>query len=280
GRAEGRDRVTLMCGRYAASARPEDLVEEFEVESDQTSVVRDLEGSGAGAERGSEDAPEGTGPVPWRPRFNLAPTDSAPVVLTRRPRGEPDAEPVRQLRMLRWGLVPSWSKNAGGGARMINARAETLLETAAYKRTALVRRCLVPADGWYEWQASPSALDAKGKPRKQPFFVHRQDAQRLAFAGLYEFWRDRTLADEDPAAWLVTYTIVTTAAEPGLDRLHERQPVVLDPDHWARWLDPDLNDPAAILGLLESPGPGRFEAYPVTPQVSSVRNDGPELLQP
>jgi putative SOS response-associated peptidase YedK len=251
-----------MCGRYAASAHPDDLVEEFEVDSDRT----------------SEGLAEGTTPVP--PRFNLAPTDTAPVVVTRRPRGEPDAPPERQLRMLRWGLVPSWSKNASGGARMINARAESLLETAAYKRTALVRRCLVPADGWYEWQASPSALDAKGKPRKQPFFVHRQDAHPLAFAGLYEFWRDRSLADGDPAAWLVTYTIITTAAEPGLDRLHARQPVVLDPGLWSSWLDPDVTDPQAVLGMLESPGPGRFAAYPVRTLVNSVRNDGPELLEP
>ncbi len=246
-----------MCGRYAASAHPDDLVEEFEVDVDETG-------------RGGESVV---------PRYNLAPTDTAPIVLTRRPRGEPDAPPQRQLRLLRWGLVPSWAKNPSGAARMINARSETLLETAAYQRTALVRRCLVPADGWYEWQSSPSALDAKGKPRKQPFFVHRQDGHRLAFAGLYEFWRDRSLADDDPAAWLVTYTIVTTAAEPGLDRLHERQPVVLDPDRWARWLDPDVTDPDAVRALLESPGAGRFAAYPVTTRVNSVRNDGPELLE-
>jgi putative SOS response-associated peptidase YedK len=246
-----------MCGRYAASAHPDDLVEEFEVDRDST-------------DQGD----------PYVPKYNTAPTDVAPVVLARRPRGEPDATPVRQLRLLRWGLVPSWSKSANGGARMINARAETLLSTAAYKRTALVRRCLVPADGWYEWQASPTALDRKGKPRKQPFFVHRADAPRLAFAGLYEFWRDRTRPDADPAAWLVTYTIVTTAAEPGLDRIHDRMPVVLDRDRWAAWLDPDRGDPAEVMALLESPGPGRFAAYPVTNLVSSVRNDGPDLLEP
>jgi putative SOS response-associated peptidase YedK len=251
-----------MCGRYAASAHPDDLVEEFDVDADQTA--------------------ESARPV--EPHFNVAPTDSAPIVLTRAPRGEPDAAPVRQLRMLRWGLVPSWSKDPGGGARMINARVETLLDKPAYRRTALARRCLVPADGWYEWQASPTAKDSKGKPRKQPFFVHRADrgieAGRLAFAGLYEFWRDKKLADDDPAAWLVTYTIITTAAEPGLDRLHARMPVVLDPDHWQRWLDPAVTDPETVQSLLASPGPGRFEAYPVSTQVNSVRNDGPELLAP
>jgi putative SOS response-associated peptidase YedK len=258
-----------MCGRYAASAHPDDLVEEFEVESYQLPAP-------AEAVRIDEAADGSVLP----PRFNLAPTDLAPVVLTRRPRGEPEAPPVRQLRLLRWGLVPSWSKNASGGARMINARAETLLETAAYKRTALVRRCLVPADGWYEWQVSPTALDAKGKPRKQPFFVHRQDEVPLAFAGLYEFWRDRSVADDDPAAWLVSYTIVTTAAEPGLERIHDRQPVALDRDLWSTWLDPEVTDGAAVLAMLESPGPGRFAAHPVSTLVNSVRNDGPELLAP
>jgi putative SOS response-associated peptidase YedK len=250
-----------MCGRYAASAHPDDLVEEFEVDPDDT---------GGRVE----------------PKYNTAPTDVAPVVLSRPPRGEPDASPVRQLRMLRWGLVPSWAKDASGGARMINARAESLLDKPAFRRTALARRCLVPADGWYEWQASPTALDGKGKPRKQPFFVHRTDLPAgpgrtsLAFAGLYEFWKDKTLAEDDPNAWLVTYTIVTTAAEPGLDRLHPRMPVVLDQDRWGPWLDPGVTDPAAVLALLESPGPGRFAAYPVTTLVNTVRNDGPELLAP
>jgi putative SOS response-associated peptidase YedK len=247
-----------MCGRYAASAHPDDLIEEFEVDATDEAVVLE-------------------------PKFNTAPTDVAPVVLTRTPRGEPDAAPVRQLRLLRWGLVPSWSKDPSGGARMINARLESLFDKAAFRRTALARRCLVPADGWYEWQASPTALDRKGKPRKQPFFVHRTDqpaGASLAFAGLYEFWKDKRLAPDDPASWLVTYTIITTAAEPGLDRLHDRMPVVLDPGRWAQWLDPVVQDEATVLDLLASPGPGRFEAYPVSTLVNSVRNDGPELLTP
>jgi putative SOS response-associated peptidase YedK len=247
-----------MCGRYAASAHPDDLIEEFEVDATDEAVVLE-------------------------PKFNTAPTDVAPVVLTRTPRGEPDAAAVRQLRLLRWGLVPSWSKDPSGGARMINARVESLFDKAAFRRTALARRCLVPADGWYEWQTSPTALDAKGKPRKQPFFVHRTDqpeGARLAFAGLYEFWKDKRLAADDPASWLVTYTIITTAAEPGLDRLHDRMPVVLDPDRWSQWLDPAVQDEATVKDLLASPGPGRFAAYPVSSLVNSVRNDGPELLTP
>jgi putative SOS response-associated peptidase YedK len=257
-----------MCGRYAASAHPDDLVEEFEVDANDEAVVLepDLKAQ-------------------FRPKFNTAPTDLAPVVLTRTPRGEPDAAPVRQLRLLRWGLVPPWAKDPSGGARMINARVESLFDKAAFRRTALARRCLVPADGWYEWQTSPTALDSKGKPRKQPFFVHLADqsvepAASLAFAGLYEFWKDKRLAADDPASWLVTYTIITTAAEPGLDRLHDRMPVVLDRDRWARWLDPAVQDQSTVLELLAAPGPGRFEAYPVSTMVNSVRNDGPELLSP
>ncbi|GAB3218189.1 SOS response-associated peptidase [Angustibacter peucedani] len=244
-----------MCGRYAASAIPDDLVEELEVASDQS---------------GGE----------VRADYNVAPTHTPPVVLERAPRDEPDAAPVRQLRLLTWGLVPSWAKDRSVGYKMINARAETLLDKPGFKRAAAARRCLVPADGWYEWQTSPTATDAKGKPRKQPFFTHLADGGPLVFAGLYEFWKDRELADDDPAAWLATFTIVTTAAEPGLDRLHDRMPVVLPRERWDAWLDPALTAPDDVRDLLAPVEPGRFEAYPVSRRVGDVRNTGPELLEP
>ena len=202
------------------------------------------------------------------------------MVLTRRPRDRKDADPVRQLRLLTWGLVPSWAKDTKIGLKMINARAETLVDKGAYAKAAVSRRCLVPADGWYEWQASPTATDSKGKPRKQPFFVRRADGEKIAFAGVYEFWRDRSRDESDPAAWVVSYAIVTTAAEPGMDRIHERQPVVLDRDRWADWLDPDMQDPDEVRSLLESPGPGRFEAWPIGKAVGATRNNGPQLLEP
>ena len=183
-----RGRLARMCGRYAATANPDDLVEEFEVDADQT---------------GGE----------LQPRYNLAPTDPAPVVVERTPKDEPEASPERTLRLLTWGLVPSWAKDRSVGNRMINARADTVLEKPAYKRAALARRCLVPADGWYEWQKSPTAIDAKGKPRRQPFFTRLADGERLAFAGLFEFWRDDSRPDGDPLAWLTTYAIITTEAE-------------------------------------------------------------------
>ncbi len=244
-----------MCGRYAASASPDDLVEELEVESDQSG--------------GSVEAD-----------YNVAPTHPSPVVLERPPRDDPDAAPVRQLRVLTWGLVPSWAKDPSIGSRMINARAESLLDKPGFKKAAVARRCLVPADGWYEWQTSPTAVDAKGKPRKQPFFTHLADGGRLAFAGLYEFWRDRDRPDDDADAWLTTFTIITTSAEPGLDRLHDRMPVVLPRERWDAWLDPATTDPRDVEALLAPVEPGRFTAYPVSRRVGNVRNTGPELLDP
>ncbi len=256
-----------MCGRYAASFTPDDLVDAFEVEQDYTTQhSRSLLVN-------PQDPPAGT------PDWNVAPTKKAPVVLSRVPKGEGGAA-VRQLRLLTWGLVPSWSRDTKGAVRMINARAETLLDKRAYAKAAASRRCLVPADGWYEWQASPVAVGARGKPRKQPFFIHRADGDPVAFAGVYEFWRDKTLADDDPDAWLVTYAIVTQAAEPGLDRIHDRQPLVLDRGVWDDWLDPAQTSPDAVRSLMESPGPGRFEAWPVSGAVSANRSNGPSLVQP
>ncbi|WP_409483585.1 SOS response-associated peptidase [Arsenicicoccus dermatophilus] len=259
-----------MCGRYAATRDVADLVAVLDVEQDATSEPT----------LGIAPAGSGSGVVP---DHNMAPTKAAPVVLTRRPRGASagdDADPVRQLRLLTWGLVPSWAKEVKVGVRMINARAETLLDKPAYARAARAQRCLVPADGYYEWQQSPTARDAKGKPRKQPFFIHRADGQPLVMAGVYELWRDRTLPEGDPASWLATYAVITTAAEPGLDTIHDRQPFVLDPERWATWLDPARTDDEHVRGLLEGYRPGRFEAYPVSTAVNDVRNNGPQLLDP
>jgi putative SOS response-associated peptidase YedK len=257
-----------MCGRYAASARPDELVEEFDVDEDHTGEpVRTLLKS-------PQSPPAG------EPDWNMAPTKLAPVVLTRRPRGEEEAAPTRQLRLLTWGLVPSWAKETKVGLRMINARAESVLDKGAFARAALSRRCIVPAAGWYEWQTSPTALDAKGRPRKQPFFVHRADGTPVAFAGLFEFWRDRSRPDGDPEAWLTSFTIITTGADPGLDRIHDRQPLVLEPEQFPQWLDPDEQDPDVVRELLGFARAGRFEAYPVGRGVGSARANGPHLLDP
>jgi putative SOS response-associated peptidase YedK len=257
-----------MCGRYVSSARPEDLVEQFDVEQDRTRApVRSILA-----------APQS--PPAGQPDFNMAPTKAAPVVLTRAARGDCEAGPTRQLRLLTWGLVPSWSDDVKVGQRMTNARCESLLSRSSFVRAAAGRRCLVPAGGWYEWQVSPTVVDAKGRPRKQPFFVHRSDGAPMAMAGLYELWRDRSLAEDDPDPWLSTYCIITTAAEPGLDRIHHRQPLVLERESWDDWLDPSMNDLSRVKVHLELSAPGRFDAYPVSTAVNSSRNNGAQLLEP
>lgn len=257
-----------MCGRYASSARPEDLVEEYDIDQDRTRErVRSILA-------GPQSPPAG------QPDFNMAPTKAAPVVFTRASGGDEDAEPVRQLALLTWGLVPSWSKDLKGGLRMTNARAESLLDKSSFVRAAAHRRCLVPASGWYEWQVSPTAFDAKGRPRKQPFFIHRSDGGPMAMAGLYEFWHDQSLAKDDPDAWLSTFAIITTAAEPGLDRIHDRQPLVLEREQWDDWLDPSENDLSRVKAHLGFSAAGRFDAYPVSLAVNSSRNNGAQLLEP
>ncbi|WP_299441062.1 SOS response-associated peptidase [uncultured Phycicoccus sp.] len=257
-----------MCGRYAATANPDELVLEFEVDQDRT------------AEPSRSVLVNPQQPAPGRPDHNMAPTKQAPVVLTRARRDDTSVDPTRQLRLLTWGLVPSWAKDTRVGARMINARVESVADKPAFARALAARRCLVPARGWYEWQASPTAVDAKGKPRKQPFFTTRADGASVAMAGLYEFWRDPAVPDrDDPDAWLTSFTIVTGPAEPGLDRIHDRQPMVLEPGEWAQWLDP-ATGAADAVALLAPHEPGRFTAYPVSRAVSSSRSNGPQLLEP
>ena len=243
-----------MCGRYASSRRPEDLVDEFDI-----------------VESRIHDALEAD--------YNVAPTKEVYAVVERPPSKDSPEPPERQLRVLTWGLIPSWAKEASIGNRMINARMETVAEKPAYKRAFAKRRCLLPADGYFEWYPTQE-LTPSGKPRKQPFFTTRVDGASVAMAGLYEFWRDPTVADpDDPSAWLATFTVVTGPAEPGLDRIHDRQPVVLEAEEWATWLDPGTGA-ADVLGLLEPHRPGRFTAYPVSRAVSSNRSNGPQLLEP
>lgn len=259
-----------MCGRYAATAHPDELVEAYDVELDAT------------AERSRSVLKNPQQPPPGEPDHNVAPTKQAPVVLTRPPRdGGERAAPVRQLRLLTWGLVPSWAKDPSVGNRMTNARVESVLDKPAFARAAARRRCLVPVTGWYEWQASPVVTDARGRPRKQPFFIRRADDVPLALAGLYEFWKVPDAPAEDPLSWIVSYTVITTAAEPGLDRIHDRQPLAVDPDSWADWLDPGLTSPDDVRSLLDaSHEPGRFRAWPVSTAVNSSRSNGPALLDP
>ncbi|GAB2884005.1 SOS response-associated peptidase [Nocardioides pacificus] len=247
-----------MCGRYASSRRPEDLIEEFEIV--QPAIA-----------------------APLAADYNVAPTKEVYAVLERPPRSGPDngetAGPERQLRVLRWGLVPSWAKDPGIGNKMINARMETVAEKPAYRKAFAARRCLLPADGYFEWYPT-SALTQGGKPRKQPFFIRPRDHGVLAMAGLYEIWRDPTRDDDDPERFRWTCTVITTQAEDTLGHIHDRMPMMVERERWGAWLDPRTSGREDLLALLAPASPGNLEAYPVSTLVSNVRNNGPELLEP
>lgn len=239
-----------MCGRYASSRSPADLAEEFEIDR----------------ARVSETVAE---PLP--PDYNVAPTKSVYAVL-HRPEGP------RQLRVVTWGLVPFWAKEPKIGNRMINARVETLAEKPAYRQAFAKRRCLLPADGYYEWYTTQQR-GKSGKPLKQPFFIRPTNGSSLAMAGLYEIWRDPDEDEDDPARFLWTCTVITTRAEDDLGHIHDRMPMTVERDRWAAWLDPESGTDA-LHDLLVPAAPGRLEAYPVSTSVNNVRNNGPELLEP
>jgi len=244
-----------MCGRYASSANPDELVEEFEIDE----VFPGLPG----------------------PDFNVAPTVQVAAVLERR--AKDDGEVTRRLTPLVWGLVPSWAKDRSIGARMINARRETVGEKPAFRKAFSSRRCLLPADGYYEWYTSEAATKVLGrtvKAKKQPFFIHRVDGGRLAMAGVYEIWRDPTKDREDDSAWLRTCTVITTQATDAVGHIHDRMPMVIGRDSWDAWLDPSLTDPQDALELLAVTEPDALEAYAVSTAVNSVKNNDPSLVEP
>lgn len=204
-----------------------------------------------------------------RPRWNVAPTDTVKGIVAR--------DGTRRMGQFRWGLVPFWVKDPSVGSRMINARAETVAEKSAYARPLANRRCLVPADGFYEWQATPAgAKESRGR-KKQPFHIRRRDGEPLAIAGLWDSWRPQRGSDDGR---LVSCVLVTTEANEALTPIHDRMPVLLAPDAWAEWLDPDNHDVEALARLLRPAPDDLLEAVPVSPAVGKVSNDGPELLTP
>jgi len=237
-----------MCGRYSLSRDPEDLAREFEVA--RIDVRETLQ-----------------------PDYNIAPTKRVPAVLERSPDGDRDAPPERRLTLVRWGLIPSWAKDPKIGNRLINARLETAHEKPAFRRAFAARRCLLPADGYYEWYG-----EAKGA--KQPFFIHRGDGGVLAMAGLYEIWRDPTRPDDDPDRFMWTCTVLTTRAVDDVGKIHERMPLLVERERYATWLDPRINDVDQLRSILVPAAPGLLQAYPVSTAVNNVRNNGPELVAP
>jgi putative SOS response-associated peptidase YedK len=193
------------------------------------------------------------------PRWNVAPTDEAFVVVQRAER--------RAIVAYRWGLIPHWAETAKVASRMFNARSETLGRSPAFADALRRKRCIVPVDGFYEWQRTGA--------RRQPFTIRRDDGRPLALAGLWSGWRD-------PARDQVvrTFTIVTTGPNDQMAGLHDRMPVVLTESSWDRWLDPELADPGELNGLFEPTDEVVLRIEPVSDLVNNVRNDGPELVVP
>jgi len=193
------------------------------------------------------------------PTYNLAPTDEAAVVVERGDR--------RAIRAYRWGLIPSWAKDEKIASKLFNARAETLATSGAFRESFRRRRCIVPADAFYEWQRQGGA--------RQPFLIRRADGAPLALAGLWSGWHD-----PETEQVIRTFTIVTTTANRTLSAVHDRMPVMLAREHWASWLDPTLQDTGELTALLEPAADNELVLYPVRALVNNVRNNGPELIEP
>ena len=222
-----------MCGRYADFLADQDLADAFSIAA-HTGDARLLP-----------------------PSFNVAPTQAVRVIRA--------GEEVPLLDVARWGLVPSWAKDPAVGARMINARLETVAEKPSFRTAFARRRCVVPASGYYEWSA-----DAQGKT---PFYLHPEDDAPLAFAGLLEAWR---ATGDDP--WLITCAIVTTAARGRMAAIHDRQPVMMRPDVWTTWLASDAT-PEQLMDAAHAPAPDLLW-HEVGKAVGNVRHNSPELIEP
>jgi len=223
-----------MCGRYSLNSPAEVLIDHFQIEEDLGEELS--------------------------PRYNVPPGTDCPVV-GQAPEGH------RKLRMLRWGLLPSWAKDPRMAYKMINARAETVASKPAYRAALRKRRVLVPCDGFFEWRKEGGG--------KQPYFLHAADGKPLAMAGIWERWKD-----PGGEAEVFSFSVVTTEASPDIAEIHHRMPVLLAPDAWDLWVDRGVQDPEAVQGLLVPAPEGTLAFHPVSKRVGSVKNDDPELLEP
>ena len=243
-----------MCGRFAVTTDPAALAEKIQA-IDESRAAR-AESAG--------------------PNYNVAPTTTITTVVRRH--DEPDDEPTRRVRLMRWGLVPPWVKADSEGVpeskgpQLINARAEKVTTSPAFRASAKSKRCLVPMDGYYEWRANPDT-EAGKKVRKTPFFLHRADGEMLFMAGLWSAWKPAK--DATP---LLSCTIITTDAVGELAQIHDRMPLIVPERDWDRWLDPDA--PADLELLARPPDVRGIEMREISTLVNSVRNNGPELLEP
>ncbi|WP_340025267.1 SOS response-associated peptidase [Paenibacillus sp. FSL K6-1096] len=220
-----------MCGRYTITVTLEELIAKYFIREHPV--------------------------IQYIPRFNAAPMQAIPAVIH-------DGEQNR-LGFLRWGLLPSWSKEDKNAARLINARSETLLEKASFKGLVATRRCVIPADGFYEWKIRGSS--------KQPMRITMRDGKLFSMAGLYDIW---TAPDGNRIS---TCTIITTAANRLMEDIHDRMPVILGPEQERQWLDRRSRDIPSLLKLLQPYDPEQMQAYPVSAAVGNVRNDSPELIK-
>lgn len=238
-----------MCGRFASFRQAQDLADAFAL-----AYVDD-------------DALE----LP--PSWNVAPTQPLRLVVERPERLADGSQGAltRQLRVARWGLVPSWAKDPSIGSKMFNARSETVAEKPAFKRALAARRGIVPVEGYYEWQARDSG-------GKLAHFIHAPDHSPLALAALYEFWKDPSRAEDDPERWLTSATILTRDAVGGLAAIHDRQTVVLPPESWDAWLAPETSVAEALAILAVEPP--ALVATPVGPAVGRVSENHPGLVEP
>jgi len=193
------------------------------------------------------------------PRYNVAPSQLIPVIVEQ-PEG-------RELRMMRWGFRPAWKRDARSTPEPINARAESLLDRPMFRPALARKRCLIPADGFYEWQERP------GSKLKQPYFIRMKDKGLFAFAGLFADTAD------DRGSPQQTCVIITTSPNDLMAAIHNRMPAILARSGEQAWLDPELNEPEAVLSLLQPYDGEQMEAYPVSTAVSSPRSDGPELIE-
>jgi putative SOS response-associated peptidase YedK len=217
-----------MCGRYASARSVDDIASAFGINEDDIETLPAAD-------------------------WNIAPTKQVAVVLVRGDR--------RVLTSARWGLVPSWAADPSIGARMINARLETVAEKPAFRDALAARRCLLPADGWYEWGSRPDGS-------RQPYYLAPSDGRLLAFAGLWDVWYD---GEGRP---MVSTTIVTCPAPDDLSVVHDRAPVVLDRDRWVDWLDPSTQTPQLLITPTQV---GTVMPRTVSDAVGDVRVNGPEL---
>ncbi|MFG1930586.1 SOS response-associated peptidase [Mycobacterium sp. NPDC048908] len=244
-----------MCGRFAVTTDPALLAQKIQAIDESAAAAKEVAAN-----------------------YNVAPTTTISTVVKRH--SEPDDESTRRVRSMRWGLVPPWAKarEDGGpdtkGPLLINARAEKVTTSPAFRNSAKNKRCLVPMDGWYEWKKMG---EAKGP--KTPFYMYGGDGEMLFMAGLWSTWRPRDKADAPKdAPPLLSCTIITTDAAGPLAEIHDRMPLTISRDDWDRWLDPDA---PIDEGLLRGHGDlDRIEIREVSRLVNSIRNNGPELIEP